>query len=92
MGVCLQLCNPCTRTVTVRINLSGGGFHSSKTGLKLGCPLSPTLFGLFADDLHRHVIAHCPDVGNDVDGGDKVSILGYADAFVLLADRAQGLQ
>ncbi len=79
---------------TVRINISGrlGPSQPSKTGLKQGWRLSPTLFGLFADGLHRYLKANCPELGVHVDGGDKLSILGYAYYFVLLADGAEGLQ
>ena len=79
---------------TVRINITRnlGAPHFSKTGLKEGCPLSPKLFGLFIDGLYRYLKACCPKGGVNVNGGDKVSILGYADDFVLLADSAEGLQ
>ena len=79
---------------TVRLNITGklGGPHLSRTGLKQGCPISPTLFGLFIDGLHRYLKARCPEEGIHVDGGDKVTVLGYADDFVLLAVSAEGLQ
>ena len=36
------------------ININGrvGPVVSSQTGVKQGCPLSPTLFGLFDDGVH----------------------------------------
>ena len=79
---------------TLQVNVSGraGVPQPSRTGLKQGCPLSPTLFGLFADGLHRYVNTHCPTEGFALDQDTKVPILGYADDFVLLADSAAGLQ
>lgn len=47
---------------------------------------------LFADGLHRYLKSHCSEEGVHLDGGDRVSTLGYADDFVLLADTVEGLQ
>ena len=79
---------------TLRVHVSGraGPPQPSRTGLKQGCPLSPTLFGLFADGLHRYINVHCPTEGPTLDQDTKVPILGYADDFVLLADSPAGLQ
>ena len=57
-----------------------------------GCPLSPTLFGLFADGLHRFLLHCCPNEGPCLVDGTAVPDLGYADDFVLLATTAMGLQ
>ena len=74
--------------LSVNINSRVGPAVSSQTGVKQGCPLSPTLFGLFADGLHRYLQLYCPE---DADG-TLVPDLGYADDFVLLANSAAGLQ
>ena len=76
------------------MNINGrvGPAVSSKTGVKQGCPLSPTLFGLFADGLHRYQKLYCPREGFALADGTLVPDLGYADDFVLLATSAAGLQ
>ena len=78
----------------VAININGriGMPALSKTGVKQGCPLSPTLFGLFADGLHRFLLHCCPNEGPCLVDGTAVPDLGYADDFVLLARTAMGLQ
>ena len=64
----------------------------SHTGLRQGWPLSPTLFGLFADGLHRYLLAECPDERHVLSDRLRVPDIGYADDFVLLADTLEGLQ
>lgn len=78
----------------VSMNIEGktGQQLPSKTGVKQGCPLSPTLFGLLLDGLHRHLKVSCPDAGLEVHNGLRVAELGYADDFVLLASSANELQ
>ena len=64
------------------------------TGVKQGCPLSPTLFGVYLDDLESHLLSspllyqsHLPVIAHQV-----VPPLMYADDVALLATSAQGLQ
>ena len=63
----------------------------SLLGLKQGCPLNPTLFGLFVDDLAAAVTAGeeaaLPCMGN----GRPVPPLLYADDLSLLATTCAGL-
>ncbi len=63
--------------------------NESHSGLKQGDTLSPTLFGIFINDIVREI--------NDLNlgvkiGNKKLSILLYADDIVLLSDTENGLQ
>ena len=78
--------------ISININGRTGKPIYSRTGVKQGCPLSPTLFGLFADGLHRYLRQCCPHVGPALADGRLVPDLGYADDFLLLALSAEGVQ
>ena len=54
--------------------------------------MSPTLFGLFVDGLHRYLKECCPNEGLWLSTGHRVPDLGYADDFVLMASTPEGLQ
>ena len=79
-------------TVSMNIGGKSGQRFTSHTGVKQGCPLSPTLFGLFVDGLHRHLLQRCPAEGPQLRSGQRVPDLGYVDDFVLLASTPEGLQ
>ena len=78
---------------TMRMKISGkaGASGTARVGVRQGCPLSPTLFGIFFDDLHARLLADCPTAGLDCQGL-SVPALFHADDVVLLSGTASGLQ
>ena len=76
------------------ISVSGrrGASARSACGVKQGCPLSPTLFGLLLDGLHWALMAGAPAAGPLLACGRRVPDLGYADDFCLLSSSPAGLQ
>ena len=60
-------------------------------GVKQGCPLSPTLFGLYVDGLEKHLLQ---TAGIDAPEllGTLIPLLLYADDLILTSTTAAGLQ
>ena len=60
-------------------------------GVKQGCPLSPTLFGLYVDGLEKHLL-ETADIDAPTLMGVMVPLLLYADDLNLMSESASGLQ
>ena len=78
-------------TVAVKINGQQGLPLVSVSGVRQGCPLSPTLFGLLADGMHRFLQSAAAADGLAVGPALMVTDLGYADDFCLVSATAAGL-
>ena len=81
-----------TAAVAVRLAGRSGPVLPSRSGVRQGCPLSPTLFGLLADGLHRSLQATAAAHGVQLSSSLSVTDLGYADDFALVSSSPLGLQ
>ncbi len=81
-----------TGTLAMKIDGTAGQPAVQHMGVRQGCPLSPTLFGIFFDGLHDFLLAWAPAVGMRLRSGRWVSSLVYADDVVLLSWTSHGLQ
>jgi len=81
-----------TAEVAMKIGDRVGTRHEYLQGLLQGCPLSPTLFGVFSDGLHRHLEKYCPEAGVPLHCGTRVKITGFADDFAVFAQSKEHLQ
>ncbi len=77
--------------VAVKVAGRHGNIHKSCLGVKQGCPLSPTLFGLYMDGLLEYLQSVEGGSGPQL-SGQRVSALMYADDIVLMSTTAEGLQ
>ena len=81
-----------TGTLSMKIDGTVGSPAVQQMGVRQGCPLSPTLFGIFFDGLHDRLQAVAPSAGLQLRSGRWVSSLVYADDVVLLSFTPGGLQ
>lgn len=83
--------------VPMTVGVPGGAEcpFQAHQGVKQGCPLSPTLFGLYIDDLEEEIMA-AAERGEALDlpvvGGQRLPPILFADDTALLATSAAGLQ
>ena len=90
--------NAGSHTVVVRWRIhelkgcgTSGGSGTAQVGVRQGCLSSPTLFGLFFNDLCSHLQAECPLAGAQC-RGSRIPSLFDADDVALLSASAPGLQ
>ena len=81
-----------SRALSMKVAGRAGPPRLQRTGARQGCPLSPTLFGLFFDGLHDHLHSCAPAAGIQLRSGKWVTSLVYADDVVQLSWSASGLQ
>ena len=79
-------------TIGIKVSNTMGIKVHSMAGVKQGCPLSPTLFGLFLDGLDRYLRVKCPDKGPHLRDGTASPLLMYADDIALMASNSHDLQ
>ncbi len=77
--------------LSMRVNGQCGHSQSPSIGLRQGCPLSATLFGIFIDGLHHYLQTTAPAVRVQI-RHLKLTDLVYADDICLLAGSPQHLQ
>ena len=77
--------------MSMKISGSSGASGTARVGVRQGCPLSPTLFGIFFDSLDAQLQAESAAAGVEC-RGVRVPGLFYADDVALLSPSAQGLQ
>jgi hypothetical protein len=61
-------------------------------GVKQGCPLSPTLFGLYIDKIESRILEISDQSSFPELGGMKVPLLLYADDLAIFSHSPNGLQ
>ena len=90
-GPFLNIIKDMYRDVRFSIKLERGATSafSTSAGVKQGCPLSPTLFSLYVNDLINEFDNNCQPA---LLGEKKISCLLYADDLVLISESPDGLQ
>ena len=78
-------------SATVRTSAGLSEIFRCLLGVKQGCPLSPTLFGLYVDGLERHLL-DTADIDSPDLLGTMVPLLLYADDLILMSTSKEGLQ
>ena len=67
-------------------------FIRSTIGVKQGCPLPPTLFGIYINELEAFVHKHIQDIDGFFLHQVLISILLFTNDVVLLSSSPEGLQ
>jgi sorting nexin-29 len=92
-GRMLQALKSYYETVRECVKTAAGltGAFDSRLGVKQGCPLSPTLFGLYIDELEPCLRSAVANTMVKV-GRTRLPLMLYADDIVLLAESPAELQ
>ena len=77
--------------LSMRVGGQCGPSQSPSIGLRQGCPLSATLFGIFIDGLHNHLQTTAPTAGVQI-RHLRLTDLVYADDICLVAGSPEHLQ
>ena len=77
--------------LSMRVNGRAGDARAPSMGLRQGCPLSATLFGLFIDGLHHFLETAAPWAGVQI-RHIRLRELVYADDICLMASSPEQLQ
>ena len=94
-GWALQAVQALYADVSMCVSLPAGftRLFQARSGVKQGCPLSPTLFGLYLDDFEEGLLCHAEAAALPRwQNGRAVPPLFYADDQALLAVTAAGLR
>ena len=76
--------------LSMRVGGQCGPSQSPSIGLRQGCPLSATLFGIFIDGLHHHLQTTAPAAGVQI-RHLRLTDLVYADDICLMASSPEHL-
>lgn len=92
-GTMLEAIKNIYKDVTACVKTPSGmtDFFPSTMGVKQGCPLSPSLFGLYIDGL-EDVLLNNTMVDPPLLGDHPVPLLLYADDIALISTSKKGLQ
>ena len=89
MGAVQSLYDNCL--LSMRVSGYAGEGKTPSMGLRQGCPLSATLFGLFIDGLHHYLETVAPAAGIQIQHM-RLRELVYADDICLVASSPEQLQ
>ena len=79
-------------TLSMKVAGTAGQPQTQQMGVRQGCPVSPTLYGIFFDGLHDHLQSCTQTAGTQLGSGRWLSSRVYADDVVLLSWSPSGLQ
>ncbi len=85
------LTKPTIYNAAVRSSQGISAIFRCLLGVKQGCALSPTLFGLYVDGLDKHLL-ETADIDASTLMGVMVPLLLYADDLILMSESASGLR